>query len=449
MPPSVSLKHTMAATAVIPTVSLWHSLVYNVMQVLPAYSRGMFTPNKFWTAVWDRLQPDPAAVKFVSRLRRKYHSDYLYIYVLTTKSLLVLDPDGIRHVLDNSPDIYADATLKRRGMSHFQPEAVTISRGEAWRDRRRFNESVLDSGQALHRHADHFLDIVNSETRHVLQSRQLKWEDMADLFDQITLQVIFGKGIRDNASLQALRRLMRESNRGFALKQSARFDAFYDNIQRRREGAPDISLAGLCQHAPVSDITKPDNQIPHWMFAMADTLAINTGRTLALITTHGEAEKAVRAEIAAARLDSAQSIRGLSYLQGCVQEAMRLWPTTPTLAREALQEDRLAGATIAKGTQVLILNSFNHRDREQLDFADRFEPQRWQQGDTIHYRFNQFSNGPQVCAGKALALFIATAVLARLLAGHHIRLQRPLLDVRKPLPYLYNHFKLGFSVEPI
>ncbi|ALP53278.1 hypothetical protein Tel_08980 [Candidatus Tenderia electrophaga] len=439
----------MAATAVIPTVSLWHSVVYNVMHVLPAYSRGLFTPNKFWTGLWDRLQPDPAAVKFVSRLRKKYHSDYLYIHVLTKKSLLVLDPDGIRHVLDHSPDIYADAKLKRKGMSHFQPDAVTISRGEAWRDRRRFNESVLDSGQALHRHADQFLDIINGETRHVLQSKQLKWSDWADLFDQITLQVIFGKGIRDNTSLQALRQLMRQSNRGFGLDKSSQFDAFYDNIQRRRESAPDTSLAGLCKHAPVTEVTKPDNQIPHWMFAMADTLAINTARALALITSHSEAEQAVREEMAATRLNTAAAVRSLTYLRGCVQEAMRLWPTTPTLVRETLQDDRLGGAPVAKGTQVLILNSFNHRDREQLDFADRFEPQRWQQGDSINYRFNHLSNGAQVCAGKELALFMATAVLAKLLATHRFALQRPMLDRRKPLPYLYNHFKLSFSIRPI
>jgi hypothetical protein len=55
-------------------------------------------------------------VNFHRRIRQKYKSDYFYIYLLRTKSLVVLDPDGIRHVLDHSPLPYAaDPDLKRRG----------------------------------------------------------------------------------------------------------------------------------------------------------------------------------------------------------------------------------------------------------------------------------------------------------------------------------------------
>jgi len=39
------------------------------------------------------------------------------------------------------------------GCPHFQPDAVTISRGDEWRERRRFNESVLATGHGLHQYA--------------------------------------------------------------------------------------------------------------------------------------------------------------------------------------------------------------------------------------------------------------------------------------------------------
>ena len=146
----------------IPTVSFWDSLFYNIVHIVPYYLQGIFTRNRFWVTIWTKLHPDPLGIKFVNRLQRKYNSPYFYIYLLTTKSLWVLDHDSIKHILDRSPSIYAEAALKRNGMSHFQPGAVTITRGKTWEERRRFNEAVLDSGQCLHRYADSFSRLLGN-----------------------------------------------------------------------------------------------------------------------------------------------------------------------------------------------------------------------------------------------------------------------------------------------
>ncbi len=69
------------------------------------------------------------AVKFCQTIRAKYQIGYLYLS-FKNRSLLIFDYEGIKRVLDNSPFIYADPDLKRMGMSHFQPNALTISRGE-------------------------------------------------------------------------------------------------------------------------------------------------------------------------------------------------------------------------------------------------------------------------------------------------------------------------------
>lgn len=427
----------------IPSASLVDNLVYNLVHVIPSYLRGLFTPNRFWFTFWAAIHPDPASVKFITRLRKKYRSNYCYLRMLTTKSLVVLAPDGIRHVLDNSPDIYADAKLKRDGMAHFQPNAVTISRGDEWRERRRFNESVLETGNHLHRYGKDFLDVIRDETATMLTGSggHLVWEDFAGLFERITMQVIFGAGVRDTSMTETLRRMMLESNRGFALGKSKYFDDFYATMRSYRQEARGASLASLCNSVPSTALTRIDNQITHWMFAMGETLAINTVRALALIAAHPAAEGRVRDKMGQTDLSSPEGIDQLRYLEGCVQEAMRLWPTTPILVRETVKEDRLGGATIPAGTQVIIINSFNHRDRETLPFADTFSPEVWL-SDSVDYRFNHLSNGPQGCAGKELALFIAKAVIATVLAGQRHNLERPPLDPSRPLPYLYNHYQV-------
>src|SRR3954470_24912116 len=146
-----------------PALSLIENIRFNLSYVLPYYLRGIFTRNHYWYKRWSQSNGDPLGLRFITAMRQKYQSDYLYLHLLTTKSLLVLDRTGIQHILDNSPYIYADAKLKREGMSHFQPNAVTISRGEGWADRRRFNEAVLNSGHHLHAYAGSFLEIIRQE----------------------------------------------------------------------------------------------------------------------------------------------------------------------------------------------------------------------------------------------------------------------------------------------
>jgi cytochrome P450 len=430
----------------IPTVSVLDSLRYNLGYVLPYYLRGIFTRSKFWFSFWTKVQRDPSAVKFVSHLRKKYGSKAFYIHMLATKSLLILDVNDIKRVLDRSPLVYGEAKLKRTGMSHFQPNAVTISRGEAWTERRRFNEAVLDSGHSLHRYADYFLEVIRSETAVWQKSTgpQLSWTEFEDLFEKITLQITFGKGVSDTSSTRALKRMMLESNRAVALRKSKYFDGFYKTMRNALIYPRQNSLVFRCTHVPSTDMTKVENQIPHWIFAMNDTLATNTVCALALISSHPDKEGQIRKEMDQVDLSSAQGIDQLKYLEGCVQEAMRIWPSTPLLVRETVIEDILAKRVIPAKTQVLILNTFNHRDRDTYPFADSFSPEIWLD-NPLNYHFNHLSNGSQMCAGKELALFIAKTVLANLLAHSQYTLQKPPLDPNKPLPYLYNHFQIHFT----
>ena len=431
----------------IPSVSLWDNVVYNLGYAVPMGLQGTFTRNRSWVGFWTRVHPDPAAVRFVGRLRRKYRSELLYLRLVTTRSLLVLDRDGVRRVLDHSPAIYADGRPKREGMRVFQPNAVTISRGDDWRERRRFNEAVLNSGRRLHQYADDVLRIVREELAPVggpvppLRT----WDDFDRLFERITLQVIFGRSARnDTAVTGLLRRMMRESNRPIRPKKSRHFDAFYGRIRAYLRAAEPGSLAALCGRVPSTERTRVENQVPHWMFATWETLGANTVRALALILAHPRAEERVRQELAGSDLTTPDGIDRLEYLEGCLQEAMRLWPTTPVLVRETVAEDTLGGAKVPPRTQVLIWNSFNHRDREAYPRADTFSPEAWANGRPSPL-FNHLSSGPQVCAGVDLLLFIAKAVIATILHGRRYSLVKPKLDPNRPLPYAYNYFDVQLA----
>jgi cytochrome P450 len=430
-------------TKTIPTVSVADSVAFNLWHIVPYYLRGIFTKNKLWISFWNKFHPDPLAVNFIRRLRRKYKSDYFYIYLLRNKSLVVLDLNGIKRVLDHSPLPYAaDPDLKRRGMSHFQPNALTISRGAEWRDRREFNEAVLASSQRVHPQASQFLTAINQATELLAANagQYVGWDQFDHLFKRIMLEIIFGHEARDDTALaDRLTTMMRESNRVFLLGKSKEFELFYERIRHYLESSESCSLVFRCKHAPATTQTKVENQIPHWMFAMMETLATNAMRALALIVSHPQVESRVRQEIQQHGAHASEEIDRLQFLEGCIQEAMRLWPTTPMLIRQTAQDDILGGNTIPSGTQVVILNGFNHRDWETNPDLGNFRPEFWLE-ERSDYRFNHLSNGTQVCAGKNLALFIGKAVIAALLMRGRYRLKKPNLGAGRPLPFQYDDF---------
>lgn len=430
----------------IPSASFLDSLRYNLAQTFPVYLQGLFTRSPFWVSFWTRLGSDRRVVKNLTRMRAKY-GPQVYVQIGGNKTLLLLDHSGAEHVLKNSPEIYgSDPDAKRRGMSHFQPDSLTISTGDKWRDRRRFNEAVLHGALNGGGHSAKILEVVRREARALAEKSALAWADFADAFDRITLQVIFGdRAASDSALLERLRKMMREANRVAGLRKSKHFDEYYAEVGGYLKNPRPHSLASLCTATPSTQETSVHTQMTHWTFAMSETLAANTARALALVLAHTKAEQRVREELAHADITTPEGVNSLKYLGACVQEAMRLWPTTPMLLRRALEEDYIGGAHVERGTQVLINNTFNHRDAETHPFADKLAPELWLEGVEHEYAFNHLSNGPQECAGRGLALFIAKAFAASLLDAGRYTLAGPRLDPKRPLPHMYNYFKVKLS----
>lgn len=426
----------------IATATWIDSVRFNVFHLIPYYLQGVFTRNPFFVGIMAFVRLHPFSARFGSHLKRKYGGDLLYIRVLVRKSLLVLSVRGIKHVLEHSPAIYAEPRFKRRGVKHFQPNSVTISRGHEWQDRRQFNEAVLNSDRREHQHAGRFLEVIANETA---GRPPQSWDDFDSLFGRIALKIIFGLDSEtERELLRDLKAMMRLSNRVLGLRKSRLYDRFIEGIRWQLLDPRPGSLASMCAGAPSTTVTKPENQLTHWMFAISETLAENTVRALAVLVAHPEALKRVQAELSGVDLTSAQAIDQLHYLEGCVQEAMRLWPTTPLLIRETTQRDTCVGLPIPAQTQVLIVNGFNHRGTEADPQLNAFRPQMWMNGTNTD-AFNHFSNGTQVCAGKHLALFVAKAVIAMLLDGNGYVLRSPKLKPEKPMPETFNIFRVRFA----
>jgi cytochrome P450 len=426
--------------------SLADALAVVLTGLLPALIRGLFSPRRRAMRLLTVLDADRRAIAVLSRVKRKHGGQG--VRLLGGRLVVLWGAEAIREVLDKSADVYAsDAGAKAKGMSHFQPDALTLSRGAQWRDRRAFNEAILATDERIHPLAERFLAVIDDEIDRLRLGDKLEWEQWERLFDRITLRVIFGdRAGCDQRLTQLLEKLMGEANRIVGTGPSERYYEFYGELERHLRDPEPGSLIARVPGAPQSTKTRIVQQIPHWMFAMRDTLAANTYRALAAIVADPAVDVRVRQELEGADVKDPVAIDAARYLEGCLHEAMRLWPTTPLLARETTRETTLVGERLKAGTQVMLMNVFNHRDGTSVRGADSLDPERWA-SDQRDYRFNHLSNGTQDCPGGPLVLLLGKTVIARVLGEYSLKLEEPRLDPGEHLPHMLDFFGLRFSVE--
>ncbi len=433
----------------LPRLSTVESLRFTAQIGLPNVLSGLFRKRGAVVAVTSRVGVDAAAYALMEGLVRSYGPEPFWVKLAGDDTVVVHHPDDIRLVLEGSPEHFAsDPDAKRKGMRAFQPDALTISRGDLWRQRRDFAEAVLDTGSPMHRLAGLFTLLSSAEAAPLVAAGEIGYDAFRDACLRLTRRVIFGDAAADDSALsELLGDLMAAGN-----KMPDEPAEGYDDLLARIQGYLDAAEAGSLASLIATEPAPPGGaagQVVHWMFAMGDTLATNAFRALLALAAHDRVLAEVRKEVAAADLDDPASVAGLDLVGGCLLEAMRLWPTTPMFGRVSLTETRFSrGQVVPAGTPYLIVNLFNHRNRDRLPYADRFAPSVWAEGDAADdWSFNFFSHGPQGCPGAGLSLLLGQALLAQIIAlTSGLTLDGATLDPTTRLPHTLDASRLRVAL---
>jgi len=411
--------------------SIADGVLFSTQVAVPNVVQGLFRKRAPVVSAASLVQADLLAYRCTAALVKKYGVDPFYVRVVTEEALLVHHPDDIRRVLEGSPSPFAsDPDAKKKGMTAFQPNALTLSRGDLWAQRRAFAEGVLDTDKQKHRLSKSFTAIAVEEADALLDlDRAISFEDVNAGFQRLTRRVVLGAAAADDTKItQQLATLMDAGNK-MPGRPAKGYDQFHAHLQEYVESPDPAALTGLIaklaarKRGPEVD---PAGQLVHWLFAMGDTLPANLTRTLTVLAGHPLQLAEVRAGTDG------------SFLAGCILDTMRLWPTTSLFGRVTESDVRFGnGELVRAGTQVLIHNLFNHRNRDRVPYADRFAPEEWVSGDaSADWSFNFFSHGPQGCPGAGLSVFLGQAFLGRLVSqADPVVESGPRLKPGKPLPY--------------
>ncbi|KAF2345273.1 Cytochrome P450 [Trinorchestia longiramus] len=201
-------------------------------------------------------------------------------------------------------------------------------------------------------------------------------------------------------------------------------------VEGKKERLPFLDLL-LKYSAEGENLTDEDirEEVDTFMFEGHDTTATAISMTLYLLGRHPEIQARVHDE-----LDSvlegdvgaltSDHLKQLKYLERCLKEALRIYPSVPMIGRVSESDTVLDGKVVPAGTNILVFIYLLHRDPEQFPEPERFDPDRFlpeQVAKRHPYAYVPFSAGPRNCIGQKFALMEEKVVLATILRRFRLR----------------------------
>lgn len=196
---------------------------------------------------------------------------------------------------------------------------------------------------------------------------------------------------------------------------------------RRAAPAAETDLVSLLQGSAdpetgrVMDDEELADNIATFIAAGHETTANGLAWTLHLLSRHPEIGERLVAEVRRVTGGGPvlpEHIEQLAYTRQVFEEAMRLYPPAPLIARRALRAFSLGEVRVEADTVLIVPIYAVHRHQALWEDPERFDPGRFAPERTKarhRYAYLPFGAGPRICIGAGFALAEAVAILAVLL----------------------------------
>ena len=436
------------------------------MQATPPGPRGepLFGSGRQYSA-------DP--LRFVEEIERAY-SGIAAFDMGPMETYFVADPSAIEKVLVSEADSYRKPDFQSDTLGDLLGNGLLLSEGETWQQQRQLANPAFTMGRLASfddRIADHTADLLG------------RWNDGATLdmeleMTRVTIDVISDLMLGTELSERQLSQLRENlepigkqfepdplrfalpswvpmpGDRAYQSAVSAVDEVVDEIIAERRgtEGDADgpmdlLSILLRAQDRGDQSAEQLRDEVVTMLLAGHDTTALTLTYTWYLLSQHPDKRERVYEEVD--DLDGAPTmddVREFEYVEGVINEAMRLYPPVYALFREATEDVELLGYDIPAGSMIMLSQWAVHRSPTHWDDPDQFRPERWQGDNADRHRFAYFpfGGGPRHCIGKNLAQLEAQIILAMVAQEYELDYTGP--DQLKLRPTLTLHPQNGMEM---
>lgn len=382
------------------------------------------------------------------------YGDVVQFPVPRPPSYLVNDPEGVRSVLVTNARNYGKSTIQYSALSLVTGEGLLSADTAEWKRQRPMvqpafhretltsivahvataAERIIEDWSALPEDSVVDIDaaIMNAALEivgHALFGSDLSAD--ADVLTSATLDALDVVIARARVPITPPSWVPTPGNRKLASSVAALDGAVQSMLDSRGvrevpEDMLDLLITGRDDEANALTTTEIRDQIVTFIVAGHETVASALTWTFALLAENPEVLRRLQAEADAVLGGSAAQFadyQRLPYARAVIDETLRLYPPAWLITRNSLGDDILGGYEVPKGSLIIMSPWLLHRHPDVWAHPDRFEPQRFVDGDIDRSAFIPFGAGPRQCIGRDFAYVEAVLLLSSLVA--HFDLEYP------------------------
>lgn len=170
-------------------------------------------------------------------------------------------------------------------------------------------------------------------------------------------------------------------------------------------------------------------EVDTFMFEGHDTTTAAISWCLFLLGNHLDCQEKAYQELQdifgdSDRNISLEDLNKMKYLERCLKEALRLYPSVPFISRRLAEDVEIGGYKIPKRVELVIHIHDIHRDPEQFPNPDTFDPDNFLPERCVKrhpFSYIPFSAGPRNCIGQKFAIMEEKTVLASVLRAYKFK----------------------------
>ncbi|KAH8396252.1 hypothetical protein KR222_006522, partial [Zaprionus bogoriensis] len=412
------------------------------------------------------------------------HGDTYTIWLGNNFSIMMFDPRDVEQVLGGTQLL--DKSMEYGFLMRWLNEGLLVSKGRKWHKRRKiitpaFHFRILEqyveiferqtrqlvkqlsaacgSGNAIELgHATHLcaLDVIcetamgvsinaqtNVDSEYVQAVKTISMvlhKRMFNIFYRFELTYMLTPLARaerralnvlhnftEKIIVQRREELLRAASADPAQAQQAAADA--DVGAKRKMAFLDILLQSHVDDKPLSNLDIRE-EVDTFMFEGHDTTSSAIMFFFYNIATHPECQSKCVEEILAVIGRDRETpvtydlLNRLHYIDLCIKETLRMYPSVPLLGRKVLQECEINGKIIPAGTNIGISPLYLGRREDLFSEPHSFKPERFDVVTSAEklnpYAYIPFSAGPRNCIGQKFAILEIKAIVANVLRHYEI-----------------------------
>ncbi|KAH8373842.1 hypothetical protein KR200_008036 [Drosophila serrata] len=226
--------------------------------------------------------------------------------------------------------------------------------------------------------------------------------------------------------------------RGAANKETTTNEEDSDVGAKRKMAFLDILLQSTIDERPLTNLDIRE-EVDTFMFEGHDTTSSALMFFFYNIATHPEAQARCFQEIRSvfgqdkSTPVTYEQLNKLHYVDLCIKETLRLYPSVPLLGRKVLEDCEISkfssysvsdGKLIPAGTNIGISPLYLGRREELFTDANSFKPERFDVVTSAEklnpYAYIPFSAGPRNCIGQKFAMLEIKSIVANVLRHYEV-----------------------------